>query len=60
MKISDIPRNDIEAAMQFYKECVAAGTWTPSRAHSVLMLQDDPDTLIDAINAEKGRARVAQ
>lgn len=49
--IADLEPNDVPSAILYFKQCLSEGTWTKERAHSVLMLQDDPDELIVAINA---------
>lgn len=49
MKITDVPDNDVPAAMEYYRACVAAGTWSPERSRMLLQTQENPDDLIDAL-----------
>lgn len=49
LAISDLKRNDIAGAIAVYEDRKAAGTLYPSTVESLLMLQDDPDQLIAAI-----------
>ena len=39
MRVSDVPRNDLEAAQAFYK---AKGALSGAEIRSLYMLQDDP------------------
>lgn len=50
LKLCDVPRNDLDTAISYFLQSRADGTWTPEKAHSLLMTQDDPDALIDAMN----------
>jgi len=54
LKLCDVPRNDIESALSYFLQARADGTWDKEKAHSLLMKQDDPDDLIDAMNAITG------
>lgn len=47
----DIPRNDLDACLAYYKQCKEAGTWSSDKAQSVATLHDDPDVWLRALNA---------
>lgn len=48
--LSDLERNDLAAAVGLYQERMKANVLSPSFVRSLLMLQDDPSTLIAAID----------
>jgi hypothetical protein len=51
-----LKRNDIKSAIRIRRSGVEAGTWGPEDEHVIVMLQDDPTKLIDAIKAEIKKA----
>ena len=53
VRLKDLRGNDVSQAMDYYRQCVAAGTWSREEAHMLLHMQDNPDALIAANNAEK-------
>lgn len=50
MKIRELKRNDVDAAVQLYKERKASGTLDGSTISILFKLQDDPGKLQDALN----------
>lgn len=51
IKFNEIKPNDVAQAIAYYRQCMANETWSAEKAESLLMLQDNPDVLIDAIIA---------
>jgi len=45
LKLSQLPRNNIESAMQYAREQVAADGLSSEDARVLMMLQDDPSEL---------------
>jgi hypothetical protein len=50
--MTELERNDIAGALEFRRQCRRNGTWNSSRAHMLLMMQDDPRELQAAMRAE--------
>lgn len=51
MDIEQVPANDIEAAVKFFNERVADGTWDGDMGEVLLNRQRDPDALLAALGA---------
>jgi hypothetical protein len=49
LRLYDVEANNTEQAVAYYREQLAAGTWSPDRAEALLMKQDNPDELILAM-----------
>jgi hypothetical protein len=49
--LEEFERNDVDAAVAYYRQEKAAGRWAPSMYEMIFMLQDNPRELIDAIYA---------
>lgn len=43
--VFDLERNDVEMAVEFYRESVLDGTWDPDDGSILLQLQDNSDEL---------------
>lgn len=59
MRISDLPRNDVPAAIRFLRARLDAGDFTSDDGQSLFTLQDDADELaaaVKALIAERKRA----
>ncbi len=52
MRFVDVKPNDVTAAMVYFRQCMAANTWSKDRALALLHLQRDPSALMDAIATE--------
>jgi hypothetical protein len=59
LKIAELPRNDVDAAVRYLEQQLDAGAFTADDGQSLMMLQDDPDALGEAVAAmikrRKGR-----
>lgn len=51
--VTDLDRNDVPAAIDLWRRRVADGTWDPSSARVLIMLQDDPAELFAAMKADE-------
>lgn len=47
--ITDLPRNDVKAAVGFLEQALDAGTFSTDDGQTLAMLQDDPDDLAAAV-----------
>lgn len=45
MTLSSIERNDVDAAVRFYRNNLSKGLLKPTDVQSLMMLQDDPSVL---------------
>ena len=54
--IGDIERNDIPTALAFYDQEEKAGGISEQDSEVLLMLQDDPDALMAALESRPGPA----
>lgn len=52
-----VPRNDVTAAMAFYRRKRKAGTLRDEEISMLLKLQDDPEPLARAMDAEHAAER---
>lgn len=48
--IDDLRRNDLKGALEIAGGMIAKGTYTSQHAEILLMLQDDPKKLIEALD----------
>ncbi len=44
-----IKRNDVDAAIECFREGILRGTWDTDQGSTMLMMMDDPDELIRRI-----------
>jgi hypothetical protein len=51
LKLVEIPRNDIDAAIAYAEEQLDADTFTTDDAHVLAMLQDDPSSYFEAFGS---------
>ncbi len=56
IRLFDLPPDNVDAAMAYYRQCAAEGPLSREKIHSLLQLQHDPDRLIKAIAAEREKA----
>jgi hypothetical protein len=59
MKLSELPRNDVEAAVRFVEDHLDAGDFGADDGQTLIMLQDDASALCDAIETMIERRREA-
>jgi hypothetical protein len=59
MRITDLARNDVDAAVKFVEEHLDAGDYDADDGQTLLMLQDDPTAFRDALEAVIERRREA-
>lgn len=45
----EIERNDVEAALKFARRRMETDRWRDDYEHSLALLQDDPDELMDGL-----------
>ena len=57
-RIQELQRNDLKGAMAYARQESKVGGYTPEVAQQLLMLQDDPGPLMDALAS--ARLRVAR
>jgi hypothetical protein len=55
-EVLQLNRNDVDSALRVRAIAVAAGRWTSQDDQMILMLQDDPDELMQALRAEMKKA----
>ena len=49
-RLSEIPRNDVDAVIAYVKAKIERGeSITPDISQSLVMLQDDPDVLVERL-----------
>jgi len=47
--VSDLPQNDVPAALRAYRDGLLAGTWSPEQGEALTMLQTEPAELLAAL-----------
>lgn len=56
LKLAEIEGDNVDQALAYYKQCRELGTWDAEKAHSLMLLQQNPDELIEAIAKINGAA----
>lgn len=51
-ELGELPRNNHKAALATRRAMIAAGTWQDDYGQYIIMLQDDPTELLDALARE--------
>lgn len=57
LKIAELERNDVKSAVAYLEQQLDAGAFAPDDGQSLMMLQDDPDAMGEAVAAVIARRK---